>query len=86
MQRGYLGVRTQLVALPATLKQKPVSENTIGATLGEDTIKSGTRAIGLAFALRGADVTLTQKWGSADAQAIKQAFDPAGLLNPGKLI
>jgi len=36
-------------ALPATLKQKPVSENTIGPTLGADTIKSGTRAIGLSF-------------------------------------
>ena len=36
-------------ALPATLKQKPVSENTVGPTLGADTIKSGTRAIGLAF-------------------------------------
>ncbi|MCE9531712.1 MAG: protein translocase subunit SecD [Planctomycetes bacterium] len=36
-------------ALPATLKQKPVSENTIGPTLGADTIKSGTRAVGLAF-------------------------------------
>ncbi len=36
-------------ALPATLKQKPVAENTVGATLGADTIKSGTRAIGLAY-------------------------------------
>jgi SecD/SecF fusion protein len=36
-------------ALPATLKQKPVSENTIGPTLGADTIKSGTRSVGLAF-------------------------------------
>jgi SecD/SecF fusion protein len=36
-------------ALPATLKQKPVSENTVGPTLGADTIKSGTRAVGLAF-------------------------------------
>jgi SecD/SecF fusion protein len=36
-------------ALPATLKRLPVSENTIGATLGEDTIKAGSRAVVLAF-------------------------------------
>ena len=36
-------------ALPATLKPLPVSENTIGSTLGGDTIKSGVQAIGLAF-------------------------------------
>src|SRR5581483_11553444 len=36
-------------ALPATLKPQPVSENTMGATLGEDTIKSGTLSIGVAF-------------------------------------
>jgi SecD/SecF fusion protein len=36
-------------ALPATLKPLPVSENTIGATLGADTIKSGTRAVVIAF-------------------------------------
>jgi len=36
-------------ALPATLKQKPVSENTIGPTLGADTIRSGTRAVGFAY-------------------------------------
>jgi SecD/SecF fusion protein len=36
-------------ALPATLKPRPVSENTIGPTLGEDTIKSGLRAIVWAF-------------------------------------
>jgi SecD/SecF fusion protein len=36
-------------ALPATLKQKPVAENTIGPTLGADTITSGTRAIGAAY-------------------------------------
>lgn len=35
--------------LPATLKPQPVSENTMGATLGEDTISKGTRAVGLAF-------------------------------------
>lgn len=35
--------------LPATLKPQPVSENTMGATLGEDTIIKGTRAVGLAF-------------------------------------
>ncbi len=36
-------------ALPATLKQKPVAENTIGPTLGADTISSGTKAIGAAY-------------------------------------
>lgn len=36
--------------LPATLIPTPVSENTIGATLGEDTIFKGTVAVGLAFA------------------------------------
>lgn len=36
-------------ALPATLKQKPVSETTIGPTLGADTIRSGTRAVGFAY-------------------------------------
>jgi SecD/SecF fusion protein len=37
-------------ALPATLKPLPVSENTIGPTLGADTIKSGTLSVLLAFA------------------------------------
>jgi SecD/SecF fusion protein len=36
-------------ALPATLKQQPVAENTIGATLGEDTIRKGTTAVLWAF-------------------------------------
>lgn len=36
--------------LPATLKQMPVSENTIGPTLGSDTIQAGTFSVGLAFA------------------------------------
>jgi len=36
-------------ALPASLKPQPVSENTMGATLGEDTIRSGTFSVGLAF-------------------------------------
>jgi SecD/SecF fusion protein len=36
-------------ALPATLKPLPVSENTIGPTLGKDTIKSGTTAVLLSF-------------------------------------
>src|SRR5262249_19322108 len=35
--------------LPATLKQQPVSENTMGPTLGQDTIEDGVRAIGFAF-------------------------------------
>ena len=36
-------------ALSAELRDKPVSENTIGPTLGADTIKRGTLAIGVAF-------------------------------------
>src|SRR5262249_17898320 len=36
-------------ALPATLKKKPVSENTMGATLGRDTINNGLNAILVAF-------------------------------------
>jgi SecD/SecF fusion protein len=37
-------------ALPATLKPQPVSEKTMGATLGADTIRSGTISVGVAFA------------------------------------
>src|SRR5262249_55443018 len=37
-------------ALPATLKRQPVSENTIGSTLGADTIPKGTWSVALAFA------------------------------------
>src|SRR5262249_36236952 len=36
-------------ALPATLKKDPVSENTIGPTLGADTIDSGVKAVFWAF-------------------------------------
>ncbi len=36
-------------ALPASLKRAPVSETTMGPTLGEDTIRSGTIAVGVAF-------------------------------------
>ena len=36
-------------ALSAELREKPVSENTIGPTLGADTIRKGTLAVGLAF-------------------------------------
>jgi SecD/SecF fusion protein len=36
-------------ALPATIKPQPVSENTMGATLGDDTIRKGTFAVGVAF-------------------------------------
>ncbi|MCI0457534.1 MAG: protein translocase subunit SecD, partial [Gemmataceae bacterium] len=36
-------------ALPATLKPQPVSENTMGATLGSDTIRAGTVSLVLAF-------------------------------------
>lgn len=35
--------------LPASLKPQPVSESTMGATLGQDTITDGVTAIGLAF-------------------------------------
>jgi len=38
-------------ALPATLKTEPVSENTMGATLGQDTIRKGLFAIGVAYVL-----------------------------------
>ena len=37
-------------ALPATLKPLPVSESSIGATLGEDTIKAGFYSVLVAFA------------------------------------
>jgi SecD/SecF fusion protein len=36
-------------ALPATLRDKPVSENTMGPTLGADTIRSGATAVVVAF-------------------------------------
>ncbi|MFM8274885.1 MAG: protein translocase subunit SecD [Gemmata sp.] len=36
-------------ALSAELREKPVSENTIGPTLGADTIRRGTLAVALAF-------------------------------------
>jgi SecD/SecF fusion protein len=36
-------------ALNAQLREKPVSENTIGPTLGADTIRKGTMAVGVAF-------------------------------------
>ncbi|MFO0822670.1 MAG: protein translocase subunit SecD [Gemmataceae bacterium] len=36
-------------ALSAEVREKPVSENTIGPTLGRDTIRKGTMAVGLAF-------------------------------------
>ncbi|HTU88975.1 MAG TPA: protein translocase subunit SecF [Gemmataceae bacterium] len=36
-------------ALPATLKRDPVSENSMGPTLGSDTIFKGTLSVGLAF-------------------------------------
>jgi SecD/SecF fusion protein len=37
-------------ALPASLKSQPVSESTMGATLGADTVQAGVTAVGLAFA------------------------------------
>src|SRR5262249_52838045 len=36
-------------ALPVSLKQTPSSENTLGATLGADTIFKGTLSVGIAF-------------------------------------
>ncbi|HVL14656.1 MAG TPA: protein translocase subunit SecD [Gemmata sp.] len=51
-ERKYVERIVQILksgALTAELREKPVSQNTIGATLGRDTIVKGTRAIGLAF-------------------------------------
>jgi NAD(P)-dependent dehydrogenase (short-subunit alcohol dehydrogenase family) len=49
-------------------------------------VTGGTRGIGLATGLalgrRGASVTLTHKWGSADEDAIRRAFSEAGAPEP----
>ena len=50
--RQYVDRMVQILrsgALSAELREKPVSENTIGPTLGADTIRRGTTAVGLAF-------------------------------------
>jgi SecD/SecF fusion protein len=53
-ERHYVDRIVQILrsgALTAELRDKPVSENTIGPTLGKDTIQKGTMAVGLAFAV-----------------------------------
>jgi len=49
-------------------------------------VTGGTKGIGLAtglaFGRRGADVTLTQKWSSADTQTIRVTFAEAGSSEP----
>jgi len=67
-------------------------ESSIGVRTWDDfsgravLVTGGTRGIGLAtglaFGKRGAAVTLTQKWGSADLAAVCAAFAAAGAAEP----
>jgi len=56
-------------ALPATLSKEPVSTETMGPTLGEDTIRKGTWSIGLAFAAVVIFMVVYYRWAGAIASS-----------------